>query len=195
MSQGYVYFIRPVGMLSPVKIGFSAVPTKRLKMFMVLSPYPLEIVATVPAEKEMERKLHSCFAKSHSHREWFIATKRLLNGIDLLNEGVPIEQAFDLSNKEGNIIADRAKKKRPIPDYVVERVGWKRKLDRASYFDPVAKKTVFPPTRLYDIFRDCSNNKRAMTAGEIAEFEDVLNNPQAHFAPWSPRFTPKSEAA
>lgn len=195
MSEGFVYFVRPVGMLSPIKIGFSKAPQLRLRALMTWSPYPLEIVVTVAAEMKMERTLHSCFSKSHTHREWFVASKPLLNGIDMLLEGVPIQKAFDLSKKQGNIIANAAMKKRPIPDYVLERVRWKRKLDKAYYVDPNTKKTLWPPNRLFDIFRDCSNNKRSMTAEEIATFENVLGNPQDHFAPWTPRFAAKSDVA
>ena len=49
-QQRYVYFIKPVGMEGPIKIGCSIMPTERLEGLAVWSPFPLEIVAAIQAE-------------------------------------------------------------------------------------------------------------------------------------------------
>lgn len=66
-----VYFIRPVGMEGPVKIGCSYEPQSRMKALQAWSPYPLEIAAAVPGDMKLERKLHRRFAQHRSHNEWY----------------------------------------------------------------------------------------------------------------------------
>lgn len=57
-----VYFIRPVGMDGPVKIGGSGVPKNRLNNLMTWSPFPLEVAATddggYPLERRIARQSH-----------------------------------------------------------------------------------------------------------------------------------------
>ena len=99
----FVYFIKPIGMDGPVKIGCSINPQSRLDTLMAWSPYPLEVAATVPGGYSLEANIHDCFAHLHSHREWFRADRQLTKAIRRLQAGAPIEQAIDLSKKTGNI--------------------------------------------------------------------------------------------
>lgn len=99
----YVYFIKPVGMDGPVKIGCSHNPASRLTTLATWSPFPLEIVATVPGGRDLERNIHQCFADLYSHREWFKADKRLTKAIRLLKKGASVEVAIDLNNKRGKL--------------------------------------------------------------------------------------------
>lgn len=101
-AQTFVYFLRPIGAQSPIKIGCSYNPAKRLQDYCQWSPVPLEIVATIPGDAKLERNLHDCFADLHSHREWFHTDARLAKFIEEIAAGVPVEQAVDLSNKRGN---------------------------------------------------------------------------------------------
>jgi len=77
-----VYFLRPVGHLTPVKIGCSLQPEKRLETHTIWSPLRLEIIATAPGGHDKESKLHGMFRKHHLHGEWFGASKELLALID-----------------------------------------------------------------------------------------------------------------
>lgn len=104
-----VYFLRPVGMEGPVKIGCADIPELRLNEFLTWSPFPLEIVATVVGTYNLEQNLHECFADQHSHREWFHASPKLTKLIDDLRAGIPIEMAVDLSARIGNIRGKRRK--------------------------------------------------------------------------------------
>lgn len=95
----YVYFIKPAGMPGPIKIGCSYIPTERLSALSTWSPFALEIIATVEGGQRLERNIHECFADLHSHREWFHAGARLVEAIEKIKSGVPIERAIDLDNR------------------------------------------------------------------------------------------------
>ncbi|PYE89623.1 GIY-YIG nuclease family protein [Phyllobacterium leguminum] len=109
----YVYFIRPVGMSGPIKIGFSEIPHERLRVLMSWSPFPLEVIAQVNGNYELEQNLHSIFAPQHTHREWFEASAELLSGIEKLRAGAPLTEAFDLTRRNGHI-RNVARKINPI---------------------------------------------------------------------------------
>lgn len=93
----YVYFIRPVGMLGPIKIGYSETPAHRLETLMAWSPFPLEIAATVPGSFNLEQLLHRRFLSAHLHREWFNPVADLIKTVQALQAGAPLEEAVDLS--------------------------------------------------------------------------------------------------
>jgi hypothetical protein len=98
-TPSFVYFIRPIGMLAPVKIGCSTHPQLRLESLVTWSPFPLEIAASTPGNFKLERVFHQRFAHVRSHREWFLADKDLLCGIEKLRAGKSVDEAFDLSIK------------------------------------------------------------------------------------------------
>lgn len=99
----HVYFIKPVGMAGPIKIGCSWHTRERLKTLSTWSPFPLEIIVTIPGSYKLEKNIHACFADLHSHREWFHAGDRLLKAIELLKQDTPIERAIDLNKRIGKI--------------------------------------------------------------------------------------------
>ncbi len=103
MTDRFVYFIKPVGLSGPIKIGCSDYPALRLKTLMSWSPFELEIIATTPGGFDLERNLHECFFDLHQKGEWFVAGKRLLETIAALNDGAPIEAAVDLTDRKGGI--------------------------------------------------------------------------------------------
>lgn len=108
MSLGsYVYFIKPVELPGPIKIGCSALPEQRLYSLATWSPFPLEIIVTIPGRQCLEKNIHECFADLHLHREWFKAAARLTNAIDRLKAGDPVERAIDLNNRVGSIRTGR----------------------------------------------------------------------------------------
>jgi hypothetical protein len=78
----HVYFLKPIGMAGPVKIGCSVQPTARLRSLDIWSPFPLELIASGPGTNREEGNLHWRFRDSRSHGEWFHATVELLNLID-----------------------------------------------------------------------------------------------------------------
>lgn len=73
-----IYFIRPVGKSSPIKIGRSKGSVKkRLQQLQTASPFQLEIVATLKAHPSFEKTLHGVFAGARLCGEWFEGTAAL----------------------------------------------------------------------------------------------------------------------
>lgn len=69
-SPTQVYFVQ--AMLSGlVKIGIATDPVSRLSSLRSGSPEPLEMIASVPANKLFEQYLHGVFEPLHSHGEWY----------------------------------------------------------------------------------------------------------------------------
>jgi hypothetical protein len=101
--MNHVYFMKPIGLDGPIKIGCSHRPKDRLIVFMAWSPIPLEIIAHFPGTLQIEKKIHDCFADHHLHSEWFRASPKLIKAISLLKAGVPVEQAIDLTDVRGNL--------------------------------------------------------------------------------------------
>ncbi len=87
-----VYFIKPVGLRGPIKIGCSCSPDGRRKTLDSWSPFALEIVAEIPGDFELERRFHAAFLSTHDRREWFGWSVDLQGTIDAINAG-----AFDVS--------------------------------------------------------------------------------------------------
>lgn len=77
----HVYFIRPVGMNGPVKIGVSVMPQLRLQAMGPNSPFRLEVVAVIAGGVDLEQRFHAAFAADRSHNEWFRASERLSSTI------------------------------------------------------------------------------------------------------------------
>lgn len=117
MSRQLVYFIRPVGGFGPVKIGCSEVPENRLSFLLTMSPYPLEIVATIPGDLRRERQFHALFREHHSHREWFRPVPIIERTIEAINAGT-----FDLASLP-------AEKRLPA----VKRQRWSSEMKLALY--------------------------------------------------------------
>lgn len=98
-----VYFIKPVGMEGPIKIGFSFVPANRVIDLAAWSPWPLELMGTVPGTGKDERFLHACFHQSHSHREWFHGTLALQQAIKRILAAGSIEAVRETLPAPGTI--------------------------------------------------------------------------------------------
>jgi T5orf172 domain len=92
-KQKFVYFIRPIGMDGPIKIGCSDTPAKRLATFAPWAPYPLELIGAVPGESNDENFLHRAFANVHSHREWFHSSPELRAAIKTIIESNSVDAA------------------------------------------------------------------------------------------------------
>ena len=72
-----VYFIKPISMDGPIKIGCSKSPDQRIETLAVWCPLPLELIATVSGGMDIERRFHARFLDSHLGHEWFEATCEL----------------------------------------------------------------------------------------------------------------------
>jgi hypothetical protein len=113
-----VYFIKPIGMEGPIKIGRSISPDKRRETLLTWCPFPLEIVAEIEGPKELERRFHQHFIDLYMRHEWFRVSNELQAVIREINEGT-----FDIDCLP-------APKKLPVAarnnDYLTEAWRYKR---------------------------------------------------------------------
>ena len=97
MSEGKVYFIKPVGMNGPIKVGLSSDHLARVEKLASWSPFPLEILAAVDGGKKLEARIHASISDLHTHHEWFRADPRLVSAIAAIQGGASADQAFGLA--------------------------------------------------------------------------------------------------
>lgn len=106
-----VYFIKPIGMAGPIKIGCSLLPEKRLAELTVWSPFPLEVIGSVPGQIQDEQFLHQCFSEFHAHREWFHAAPELTAAISQILVS-SIEKMRTILVPKGSIRKGKSRPKR-----------------------------------------------------------------------------------
>lgn len=92
-----IYFVKPIGLVGPIKVGFTIDVRGRLAQCLKWSPYPLEIIATYPVTGEsvrarglcsvLERRFHLRYADHFLHHEWFETHPLILADIEAINAG------------------------------------------------------------------------------------------------------------
>lgn len=85
-----IYFVRPVGMDGPVKIGCSKEPLRRALQLSIWCPFKLEVVHSMPGTLADERALHRHFSADLLHNEWFKPSDRLCALIGKLVAGAAL---------------------------------------------------------------------------------------------------------
>jgi hypothetical protein len=92
----YVYFIRAGGD-GPIKIGTTAgSPHGRLRAMQTANAETLVLLAAVPGDVGLERKLHERFAALRMRGEWFRATPELLAFVEGASlTAPPVEEGID----------------------------------------------------------------------------------------------------
>lgn len=124
----YIYFLRPIGLLGPIKVGCSTEPKRRLEDLLTWSPLRLEIVATMPGTLKDEGFLHRCFAKSHSHREWFHPSPEIQLALTTIFDGGGIAQLRAILSEAGSIRT----KRRPWSIDTRQRVSYGNRIAAAG---------------------------------------------------------------
>lgn len=74
--EGYVYFMGWSDD-SPVKIGWSIDPERRLKNFQTGFPYELQILGAIPGVTALEPEIHYLFDDERMRGEWFERSRRV----------------------------------------------------------------------------------------------------------------------
>ena len=83
-----VYFIRPAGLVGPIKIGCSQRPRERMAELMCWSPIALELIGTLPrAGFRVENRIHTLLWAYHTHKEWFTPSEVVLETVTGLLDG------------------------------------------------------------------------------------------------------------
>lgn len=102
-----VYFIRAFMPDGLIKIGSSSFPPSRLVSLLSWSPVPLEIVATIPGDATLERRIHGLLRESRSHSEWFHPTPEVEAVVEAAISGTldvdALPPPFDIRNKAGSV--------------------------------------------------------------------------------------------
>lgn len=188
-ENGYVYFIKPVGMYGPIKIGWSETPLERLKGLMAWSPFELELLATAPGPLRLEYKVHSRFARSHRRSEWFEPDTDLIVGISALRAGKSLDEAFDFSQLQGSI---RKRVRRDLwwtPEKRL-RVSYESRIRHA--LARLRRNTGVSHWEPPDVDEITSYARREVpyTAAEIARLDDFLANIEAQALTREQRYPP-----
>jgi hypothetical protein len=202
-ASSRVYFIKPVGMDGPIKIGCSALPEKRLADLMAWSPLPLEVIGSVAGTINDEQFLHGCFAHIHSHREWFHSSLPLRNMISEIIAAGSIAPARAAMKPTGSI--RKGGRKNWTPDQRKQssyghRIRWALNKLRREDETEIVYATV--PDEVRAIMTKWHGNPYRgrpgppATDAEVARLEAFLANPsgQVHLS-CIPRIRPKSGAA
>jgi len=176
-SLGFVYFIKPVGLPGPVKIGFSAIPKNRLESLAVWSPFQLEVAVAIPGTMQLERNIQDCLVRSHSHREWFFPTDEVTGLVNALKAGKPIEDSIDLSARKGTM---RSRYKKWSEDSKI-RASYSARL-RFAIPD-----THIPPEWSRDIFNRWRNGSAAAQS-DLDRLEELIRDPIKHAIARSERY-------
>lgn len=184
-TQMFVYFIKPVGLDGPVKIGCSGVTGERLQTLAVWSPWPLEVVVSAPGTFEDERFLHSCFADSHSHREWFHSTAKIRETMALIASGKSLAEVRADLKPVGSI---RSRIRKPVPEYRKRLRSYEARVRNArAKLRNLGEDTAWhEPSDVAAILRRWHGtpyrhiNGVAPTDAEMARLDEYLTNPAAH---------------
>lgn len=173
MSQSFVYFIKPVGLDGPIKIGCSGNVTSRLATLMSWSPFPLEVVATIPGSFDLEQNIQDCFLDCLRHGEWFNAEPRLVDAIAKIADGVPVENAIDLSDRRGNI---RRGKHKGAAAWSAQTKQYMRVFHRLRHASAKIGRGNYSPPPPLDAILDASR-VRALTEDEWGTISAYVADP------------------
>lgn len=200
----HIYFMKPIGMIGPIKIGCSGFVGERLVQLSTWSPIPLEVIHSEPGEHTLERKIHRAFADIHSHHEWFHPGPRLLRAIEQLKGGVPLADAIDLNDDRGSIYKHGKGSKACAP--IME--GYRSYSCRIRHAEDKAGRTRggrwYVPVDVELIMNRWLGNNgygkpktpKRPTDAEFARMEAVLTAPTDHLIPYEVRFPkPKTVGA
>ncbi len=187
MKPDLVYFIKPIGLPGPIKIGCSCVPQDRLMTLAIWSPFPLELLATTPGSYTLEHRLHRRFAKDHTHGEWFREGPDLLAGIAALKSGSGVEDAFDFSKSQARFRKPMNRIFTPEDRVRMSALGRIRGARHRA-----ARKfghQVWDPKDIADIYYD--HERKPITAEQLVRIADYIANAETQCV----KEWPRAEAA
>lgn len=176
-----IYFIKPIGMAGPIKIGYTTNSAQRLEGLTVWSPFKLEIMHTVPGDIKLEWKVHAHFADLHSHHEWFHPGDRLVSAIKRMRAGERLEEVIDLNDRRGSITGrpEWTPERRSRLSYT-SRVRWAFQ----RFQEESGHVRCALPARVKQIIDDWSAQKgltcRFLSADDYAHLDAFLKEPAKH---------------
>lgn len=84
-AKSVVYFVHAIGS-GRVKIGWAKDFLSRLHTLNCDSPFPVEVLLTIPGKSEDEKLYHEMFKEHKAHNEWFTYGGRLREFVEQKNE-------------------------------------------------------------------------------------------------------------
>ena len=175
MNNSFVYFLKPIGMSGPFKIGCSQAPYTRLETFMSWSPFRLEMIGQVPGSTQDENYLHRCFWDQRSHCEWFHYSNDLRSAIDRI---------ITLGSVPRDIVAAEVLKTKPGRKRTPEQsriMSYRMRLDWALRKMRTKDGYWSAPADIRKILDDWSCGYRGVSKTpspeEFERLESYLNNP------------------
>jgi len=185
--QSFVYFIKPIGIDGPIKIGCSQVPERRLIELSVWSPWPLEIIGAVKGTTKDELNFHNRFKDCHSHREWFHSTPLLRATIAAVLKAGDFSPTLHLPVIGGI----RSINRKPRSENERSRISYAAKVRcaqsrlRKREGDGGVWCTPNDVNRILDAWRPCDRQPGKLpSTDEMARIDEYLDHPQAHSIPW-----------
>lgn len=127
-----VYFIKPIGMDGPVKVGCSKNADLRRANLAAWCPINLELLATTPGDIELEGRIHHYLIDDHERQEWFRHSRRLRALIASVKDGT--FNPDDLPVNVGpirHVAAARDRDTALVLEYRALHTRWSRQFIRA----------------------------------------------------------------
>ncbi len=168
-----VYFIKPIGLDGPIKVGCSYSPDTRRRTLETWSPFALEILAEVEGDMALERRFHALFIETHQRREWFGWSKRIATTIEAIKDGsfdvetlpAPICVSGKTRNGKGSRAREWSEPKRFSMAYTMRR----RALRKRGM--PHEEWMASPDFYSYGVWLGHARGHRPYTAAEIRACE------------------------
>lgn len=183
-SLTFIYFMRPIGQLGPVKVGCSIQPLSRLAQYQAWSPIPLEVFFSFPGGPKIEAALHAHLADTFSHHEWFHASEKLQRIVAGLRDGRAWGDLITLGQKSP---MRSASARRIVTQSTRQRQSYLMRLHHAAN-----RVKLWVPQDVYSICSRWSGYGREPsihpTPQEIVRLNEVLANPERHFVSREVRF-------
>jgi hypothetical protein len=174
-----IYFMKPVGLDGPIKIGCSIAPATRLQSLGTWSPFPLEVIGSVPGTIKDEGFLHRCFADSHSHHEWFRSSPELRAAIAIMLASGSMDVIRATHSPKGSIrtLPQRARTPEQRRHFSYSaRINWAEKRLRKATGDSGAWRAPDDVNAIMEKYY----RSRVLTPADAARLDEYLANPAAH---------------
>jgi len=177
-ANRFVYFVKPINHMGPIKIGSSTDVVARFARHCSSSPLPLEILVQIPGSWALERTLHEVFSYAHSHLEWFHPVDALLRGVHALRAGASVDVAFDLTKKTGSIYRTPQRLARFTPQYR-ERLSFNQRFARRAHALFRAGVADWKPSELAAGLMAPSLSQVPLTPAEISALNEEIARVEA----------------
>lgn len=197
-KQKHVYFIKPIGMDGPIKIGCSDKPAKRLIMLSAWSPFALEMIGSVPGGFDDEGRLHRRFADLHTRKEWFMSSPTLRQTIECVLSGTSIRDACRALAEKGAIRGQKQPVRTPDRQLFLD-YGRRIKKALRGLWDKEGNWRRPPDIEkiMHDWRRDKVHGRMPITPTDeqFARLEEYLADPKKHsvYVKWKHFGQPKDQ--